>query len=158
MKKKLLLVLALLILLTGCKAKRNRVKDLTIELDKGEYTSVCTKTEEYDGLTLVTTTTTNYDKDKNAINYKILANYAFDDEEQFKYYSDQEYSTYDTRDTYVDYSIDENKMLYDTVTAYKSLNLEEDEKSDLTLSSVVKTAESNGEKCELIGIKRGEIE
>ena len=65
-----------MVILSGCSKGNSNTIDVAIK--KGDYSSICTKEEDSDGIKVTTVTTTNYGKDKYAISMKVKAIYEFE--------------------------------------------------------------------------------
>ena len=156
MKKIMIIVMTLsIIFITGCEKKNS---NLDLKLSKGDFTSVCTKKDDSDGIKLTSTTTTNYDNDKYAINMKVKAIYKYNDKKTFDFYAEEAINTantYETMDGIVyKYQLDKKNKTITTLLGYKKLDINEQEKENYTLKKIVEDSEKDGGKCQLVDITR----
>ena len=161
MKNKIIiLVIVFMIILSGCSKGNSNTIDVAIK--KGDYSSICTKEEDSDGIKVTTVTTTNYGKDKYAISMKVKAVYEFESKDTFDFYAEEAENTAETykkmKDTIYNYSTDENKRSITTVLGYPQLDIPEEEQEDYSLEKMIEDSEKDGGKCQLIGIARESIE
>lgn len=151
--KKIILIVLFITLITGCENKLRSEAD--VELTKGSITSIC-KRKDNDN---VITTTSNYDASGDIMNMKIETLYKFKDKESFDLYLNEskEAATMSNEEIVYKYAYNEKKMELLTVLAYTKLTLANEVKPVYNVSSHIKTLESNGETCELIGTTRSEL-
>ena len=160
MKKRLIIILLIsVVIISGC-GKNNT--NLDVALNKGNSTSICKKVDDSDGIKITSTTTTNYDKDKYAINMKVKAIYEFSDKKTFDFYAEESKNTADTyekMDSIVyKYEVDKNKMIITTVLGYQRLDINNEEKENYTLKKIVEDSEKEGGKCQFTGITREDVD
>ena len=134
---------------------------LDVQLDEGKITSICTKTEEIDSITVASKTTTNYDKNQIATNMKVETTYTFKDKKLYDYYvSEQKKSLLETKKdnkSIQDYLANDKNKTLSTILAFKELKLSKKEKKNYTASKIITDSEKNKEKCEINGATRKEL-
>ena len=155
-----LLLVCSVLLVTGCGCSKKE-NDVDIEIEKGIVTSICKKTVVLDGSTIETIETTNYDANKDAMNYKIKAIYKFEDEEQYAINLEEieknvlQYQEGTTSS--FKYVADEKNKVIKTVFAYLKLELGEELKEQYKAKTRISYSESDGYTCEITGADRADL-
>ena len=155
MKKvfKVLLVILVAFIITGCGKK-----EFDEDLPTGDFVSICEKTDKSDGIKVSTITTTNYNKDKYAINMKVRAVYQYETKESYDFYLEETKNTFETykkmKHTVFKYEVNEEQRMIKTILLYKTIELNDTNKEIYTQDTIVKSSLAENATCKSIDMNK----
>lgn len=167
MKRYLLIIIVIIcciISLTGCKTKKKESsKDLSLE--KGKITVVCKSGNLGDAvIKMKSTVTSNFDKNKNIMNYKVETIEENKDKKSYesrkKMYEDSYKQLKNTKDNVYDMIVDDSKKKITLITVIKNIDINtygEEERKTYEIATYIKNYESGAYKCSITGITRKEL-
>ena len=163
MKKKIIYVLALLILVGGTTGCFNKKEEKKVTSSK-EFTMTCTTEKDNStGIEVQTVVTYNFNSDQYATGYTTVTTQKFNSADVYnEYKKEQEETTKDTSEENITYGLkadDKNMTLEFTMTLKnidKSATTKE-EKDKLKASTLLKSNEEKKATCELNGITKDEL-
>ena len=161
MKKYLLLILCLVILITGCSNK----KDNSISLKKGDIVVTCKSDNLGDSvIKMYSTVTSNFDKKKNIMNYKVETKEIHTNKKTFndkkKLYDETYKDQKQSENSRIEYKVDVKNKTFTIISVINNINIDsygEEEKKNYELSTYIKNYESGPYKCKVDGISRKKL-
>ena len=166
MKKKLLKILTfsfILVLWTACGNKKKEKVDVDLEFKEGKIVITCTSdTLGTSDIKITSTTTANFDKDLNIVEYKQKEEEIDKTLEVFesrKESYEKRKKAFNEGNTEYKYVADIENYRYVgvSITKLDSTKLTDEEKERYEIKNYVKSHEKNGYKCTLKGITREKL-
>ena len=163
MSKKIFLIISmfLIILITGCSNK----KEEGFSLEEGDIVVTCKSNNLGDAvIKMYSTVTSNFNKKKEIINYKVETREEYTDKKIFKERKKMYDETYkdqnNTEDSIVKYEVDEKNKKIIITSIIKNIDLDsygEEEKKQYEISTYIKNYEKGAYKCQIKGISRKKL-